>query len=109
MPGFVVTFANTVTCSHGGAATPAPPAGRVQIMGVGVVTLAHTYKVTGCGLPAASSGTQPPCVSGRYTAGALRVKSMGMAVAIIPSPSQCTPNPTPLLQIPGAQGRVTAT
>ena len=107
MPGLVVTFASTVTCTHGGPATPMPPAGRVTIMGMGMVTFSHTYAITGCGLPAATGG--PACVSGKFTQGARRVTSMGLPVAIVPATSTCTPNATPLIVLPTGQQRVTAT
>jgi len=107
MPGLVLTVNAVVTCTHAGPAKPLPPTGRVTIMGMAVVTLAHSYVVTGCGLPAATSGA-PPCVSGKLTIGAARVKSMGMPVGIVPSTSTCVPNPTPLLLMPGQQ-RVKAT
>jgi hypothetical protein len=106
MPGLVVTFANAVACSHGGPATPLPPLSRVTVMGVGVVTFSHTYAVSGCGLPAASGG--PPCVSGKFTQGALRVTSMGMPLAIVPAASTCIPNATPLIVLPTGQQRVIA-
>lgn len=107
MPGYAVTFANTILCSHGGKAVPVPPAGRLTIMGMGVVTFSHTYMITGCGLPAATAGA-PPCVSGRFTTGALRVTSMGMPLVIIPATSVCIPNPTPLIPAPAGQARVIA-
>lgn len=106
MPGPLLTMNAVVTCTHAGPATPLPPAGRVSVMGMGVVTLAHTYTITGCGFPAATSGA-PPCVSGKLTSGAVRVKSMGMPVGIVPSVSTSVPNATPLILAPG-QVRVRA-
>lgn len=106
MPGPLLTVNAIVTCSHAGPATPLPPTSRASVMGIPVVTLAHAYTITGCGFPAATSGA-PPCVSGTLTAGAMRVKSMGLPVAIVPSPSTCVPNGTPLILAP-AQARVTA-
>src|SRR5262245_15000359 len=85
MPGFVVTFANQVLCTHGGKATPVPPVGRVLASGVGVVTmLQHKYVIVGCSLPVATSGAQPPCVTGVLTSGTVRVIAMGSPIAIIP-------------------------
>jgi len=95
-----------VTCTHAGPATPQPPTSRVSVMGMAVVTLAHTYTITGCGFPAASSGA-PPCVTGKLTMGAARVKSMGLPVGIVPAASTCLPNATPLILVPG-QPRVKA-
>lgn len=106
MPGPLLTINAVVTCTHAGPAKPVPPAGRLKVMGMAVVTLAHTYTITGCGLPAVTSGA-PPCVSGKLTVGAVRVKSMGMPLGIVPATSTCVPNATPLLLAPGQQ-RVTA-
>jgi hypothetical protein len=106
MPGPLLTVNAVVTCTHAGPATAMPPTGRVSVMGMAVVTLAHTYTITGCAFPAATSGA-PPCVSGKLTVGALRVKSMGMPVGIVPSVSTCIPNATPMILTPG-QVRVQA-
>lgn len=111
MPGFVVTFANPATCTHGGKATPAPPAGRVSIAGFGAVTLAHGYLIAGCGFPVATSGAQPPCLKGQFFSGSIRVKSMGVALALLPdsiATSKGLPNPTPLIVLPAPLQRVMA-
>lgn len=107
MPGFVVTISTQVLCSHGGKATPLPPVGRVTIAGSGVVTLAHAYVVAGCGQAASSLA---PCVSGRFTVGTTRVRTMGSPLAIDPPPAPSTsvPYQTPLVTLPG-QVRVYAT
>jgi len=114
MPGFVVTFANNVLCTHGGKATPFPPAGRLMIGGLAVVTLAHKYAIVGCGFPAATSGAQPPCVLGQFFTGSTRVLSMGLPLALLPDSvanSKGLPNPTPLVVMPAppSQQRVIAT
>lgn len=112
MPGFIVSFANVVMCTHGGQATPVPPAGRVMATGLGVVTLAHSYVVVGCGFPAATLGVQPPCVNGRVLNGTKRVVSMGMPLVLVPDSaagSMGLPNPTPLIFAPAGQSRVFAT
>ena len=104
MPGFVITFANLVVCSHGGKATPTPPVGRVTIAGLGAVTTGHIYFVTGC-------LSSSPCVSGQFTVGATRVRTMGYPLAIVPPPAPSTsvPNGTPLVPAPAGQTRVFAT
>jgi hypothetical protein len=113
MPGFIITFATPVMCSHGGQATPVPPIGRVLIMGLGaVLTTVHKYAIVGCGFPAATSGAQPPCVSGTFFSGTLRVTSMGSPLAVVPlsvASSKGLPNPTPLIVLPAGQARVSAT
>jgi len=102
MPGLLLTVNAVVTCTHAGKATPLPPTSRLSVMGMAVVTLAHSYTIAGCGFPAASSGS-PPCVSGKLTVGAARVTSMGLPVGIVPATSTCVPNPTPLILTPGQQ------
>lgn len=103
MPGPIVTFANPAMCTHGGQATPFPPAGRVLLGGVGAMLLTHQYAIVGCGLPAATLGAQPPCVMGRYFTGSRRVLSMGLPLALLPdsvATSKGLPNPTPLIVMP---------
>lgn len=112
MPGFVITFANNVLCTHGGKATPLPPAGRVFSGGLCVVTLAHQYTIVGCGFPAATSGA-PPCVKGQFFNGSKRVLSMGLPLILAPDSvlsSKDLPNPTPLVVMPAppTQQRVIA-
>lgn len=110
MPGFVLTVANQVLCSHGGQAKPKPippPLDRVKIMGMSVVTLTTIYVVGGCGLAAAGS---PPCATGSFTMGAMRVKSLGSPIVILPPmpDSKCIPTGNPLLPTPAGQMRVQA-
>jgi hypothetical protein len=111
MPGFVVTLANQVLCTHGGKATPIPPVGRVVVSGFGVFTLAHRYVVVGCLFPAMTLGVQPPCVVGTVFKGTTRVFSLGLPFALLPDSalsSMGLPNPTPLIFAPAGQIRVTA-
>jgi hypothetical protein len=111
MPGFVITLAHAVMCSHGGQAKPIPPAARVFVMGIPVVTLGHTYVVAGCSLPASSL---PPCVTGTFPMGATRVMasySPGTLFPLLLAPSTglCQPTAQPLLALPAGQARVFAT
>jgi hypothetical protein len=111
MPGFLVTMLTPVLCTHGGKATPVPPVGRVLASGAGVVTLAHKYAIVGCGFPAATLGVQPPCVVGVITNGTLRVRTMGIPIALLPdsvATSKGLPNPTPMIFMPVGQARVRA-
>jgi hypothetical protein len=111
MPGFLVTFANQVMCTHAGKATPGPPVGPVLVQGFGVVTIAHVYAITSCGFPAMTSGGQPPCVVGKVLNGTLKVTSMGLPLVLIPdsaATSKGLPNPTPLIFAPAGQALVTA-
>jgi hypothetical protein len=109
MPGYIITFLNTTTCSHTGQAKPLPPAGRVTILASGVITLSHVYSVMGCQNPTITSGA-PPCATAQFLAGAVRVKTNGIPLAILPPPSpvMCQPTNQPMIVAP-AQTRVQAT
>lgn len=105
MPGPVVHLGATVTCAHGGTATPTAPQPRVQLSGQFLVTTTIPHAVAGCSL--AASGN-PPCVSGLWTVGSVRVTSMGLALAIQTGTSTCAPTGTPFLAVV-VQPRVFAT
>lgn len=102
MPGYVLTFASVVMCSHGGQGKPIPPIGAVMVRGQGVVTTVHQYAIVGCPLPAALAG--PPCVTGQFLTGSTRVFSRGKPVCVpLGGTSLCKPNPVPLLVAPAGQ------
>ena len=104
MPGPVVTMSSTVTCSHAGQATPTTPS-RVTVMGAPAVTMATPYVVAGCAL----TGTPtPPCVTGQWVVGAVRVTSMGVPLAVQSGTSITTPTGSPMLPLV-VQPRVVAT
>ncbi|HEV7778541.1 MAG TPA: hypothetical protein VGO76_16835 [Luteibacter sp.] len=109
MPGFVATMVSQVMCSHGGQAKPVPMPARVLVMGMPVVTLSHVYAIAGCALSA--SGT-PPCVTGFFPTGAMRVMaSIGAGLSplvVIPGMGTCQPTAQPLIPVPAGQQRVIA-
>ena len=94
-----------VTCSHAGPATPVSPFPRLLLSGQPAVTIASPYAVTGCAL--SGTGT-PPCVTGQWLSGAIRVLAGGAPLATIAGASTCIPTGTPMLPI-SAQPRVLAT
>jgi hypothetical protein len=93
-----------VTCSHAGPATPAAPFPRVLLSGQPVVTLSSPYVITGCAL----TGSAPPCVTGQWLTGAVRVLAGGVPVATMIGTSTCVAPGTPMLPL-SAQVRVLAT
>jgi len=94
-----------VTCSHAGQAQPTAPAPRVLVSGQPVVTVASPYVVAGCAL----TGTpNPPCVTGQWIVGAVRVLVLGQPVVIQSGQSVCAPTGTPMLPVT-VQPRVMAT
>jgi hypothetical protein len=105
MPAPVLHLGATVLCMHAGQATPAAPFPRVLVSGQPVVTLTSPYIVAGCAL----TGTPtPPCVTGQWIVGAVRVLAGGAPLLIVTGQSICAPSGTPLLPVV-SQLRVLAT
>ena len=105
MPGPVVHLGASVMCAHAGQATPAAPFPRVLVGGQPVVTLATPYVIVGCAL----TGTPtPPCVTGQWVVGAVRVMAGGTPVAIQTGMSVTMPTGSPMLPLV-VQPRVIAT
>jgi hypothetical protein len=94
MPGPALHLGAVVMCSHAGTAQPVAPFPRVLLTGQPVVTLASPYAVVGCGLTAVPA---PPCVTGQWLSGAVRVLAGGVPVAVVTGASTCVPTGTPLL------------
>jgi hypothetical protein len=91
-----------VTCSHAGIATPAAPFPRVLLSGQPAVTLASPYLIAGCAL---TGSPNPPCVTGQWLTGAVRVLAGGVPLATLASSSTCVAPGTPMLPV-SAQPRV---
>jgi hypothetical protein len=105
MPAPVLHLGATVLCSHAGQATPLTPFPRVLLSGQPAVSLASPYAVAGCAL----TGTpNPPCVTGQWLTGAVRVLAGGAPLATLVGASTCVPTATPMLPV-AAQVRVLAT
>jgi hypothetical protein len=94
-----------VTCTHAGPATPTAPFPRVLLTGQPVVTLTSPYVITGCALTGTGA---PPCATGQWLTGAVRVLAGGAPVATMAGASTCIPTGTPLLPLT-AQTRVLVT
>jgi hypothetical protein len=105
MPGYLLHAGATVTCAHGGVATPDAPNARVRVMGQPVVTQPSPYTIIGCPFTV-PPGVSQPCVAATWAMAALRVKVMGQPVVLSGSLAICTPNLTPLM-IGMTQTRVT--
>lgn len=104
MPAPALHLGAVVTCSHAGPATPMTPFPRVLLSGQPAVTTASPWGVTGCGL----TGSAPPCVTGQWLTGAVRVLAGGVPLASMTGASTCVPTGTPLLPL-SAQPRVVVT
>ena len=105
MPGPIVHLGATVLCSHAGQATPTAPFPRVSVSGQPVVTLATPYVIVGCAL---STTSTPPCLTGQWLVGAVRVLAGGTPVAIQSGSSMATPTGAPMMPVM-VQPRVSAT
>jgi hypothetical protein len=96
MPGPVLHLGATVMCAHAGTALATTPFPRVSVSGQPVVTLTTQYAIAGCALT--GTGT-PPCVTGQWVVGAVRVLAGGAPVAIQTGTSITTPTGTPMLPL----------
>ncbi|HEY7875596.1 MAG TPA: hypothetical protein VIG64_10800 [Actinomycetota bacterium] len=105
MPGPALHLGAVVTCTHAGPAQPMSPFPRVLLSGQPVVTIASPYAVTGCALTGTSA---PPCVTGQWLVGAVRVMAGAVPLALMTGSSTCVPTGTPMLPMT-AQPRVIAT
>lgn len=105
MPAPILHLGATVLCTHFGQAMPMAPFPRVMVSGQPVVTLTSPYAIVGCAL----TGTPvPPCLTGQFVMGAVRVLAGGTPVATLVSQSVCIPTSTPMLPLM-AQTRALAT
>lgn len=103
MPGPLLHLGATLTCSHGGQATPAAPFPRVLVSGQPVVTQASPWVIAGCGF--VPTGGNGPCITGNFTIAATRVFAGGQPVVLMDSVSICAPTGTPMIPVQ-AQTRV---
>jgi hypothetical protein len=105
MPAPVLHLGATVLCAHAGQATVVSPVPRVLLSGQPSVTLISQYVIAGCALASVPS---PPCITGQFIVGTVRVLAGGTPLATMIGQSICTPTGTPMLPV-AAQPRVLAT
>lgn len=105
MPGFLLHQGAVVLCLHGGQAMPAVPNPRVLVSGMPTATIAAPWIVAGCpGIPPAV----PPCVTGQWVLGTLRVLSNGQPLVVQSGVAITAPGGVPLTPV-SQQARVMAT
>jgi hypothetical protein len=104
MPAPALHLGAVVTCTHAGTAMPVAPFPRVLLSGQPAVTLASPYAIVGCAL----TGSAPPCVTGQWLTGAVRVLAGDVPLATMAGTSTCVAPGTPMLPL-SAQLRVLAT
>lgn len=105
MGGAILHLGASITCSHGGPATPSAPYARVTVSGRPVVTVAMPYVIDYCNLPAPATALR--CTAGEWLQGSTRVFAGGRPLALDNSPSMCVPNGAAMLVLE-CQMRVTA-
>jgi hypothetical protein len=106
MPGFLIQQGATVTCTHGGQATPIVPNPSVTFDGQPSLPMVDPWTVLGCpGVPLAAV---PPCSLAPWVTGTTRVTSYGQPLVVQSGEAVCAPAGTPLLPLV-TQSRVTAT
>jgi hypothetical protein len=98
MPGPLLHLAATVTCAHGGQATPTTPNPRVLLSGQPAVALTCPYVVAGCALPPPPAANGP-CVTAQFVTAAVRVLATGQPLLLIDSQAICAPTGTPLIPV----------
>ncbi|HXP91547.1 MAG TPA: hypothetical protein VN931_11545 [Fibrobacteria bacterium] len=105
MAGFLLHQGAVVLCAHGGQALPSAPNPRVALTGMPAATIVAPWMVAGCpGIPAVPI---PPCVTGQWLTGTVRVTSMGMPLVVQSGSAITAPGGVPLLPVT-MQTRVTA-
>ena len=83
-------------CAHGGQAQPTVPNPRVLVMGMPTSTIAAPWVIAGCvGVPPAV----PPCVTGQWVLGTLRVTSLGQPLAVQSSVGITVPGAVPMTPV----------
>ncbi|MGP8305583.1 hypothetical protein [Vibrio sp. YIC-376] len=107
MPGAIVHVGATVTCAHGGQATPTIPNPRVMVSGQPTVLQTAPYVIAGCSMPPPTAGNGP-CLTGQWLTGSMRVLSQGQPFALQVGQSICAPTGTPMFTSV-VQARVLAT
>jgi hypothetical protein len=105
VPAPVLHLGAVVLCSHAGPATPTAPFPRVLVSGQPVTTIAAPWVIAGCALTGTGA---PPCATGQWISGAVRVLAGGVPLATMLGASTCIPTGTPMLPV-SAQPRVLAT
>ncbi len=94
MAGFLLHVGAVVMCAHGGQAQPTVPNPRVMVMGMPTLTIAGPWVVAGCPLVSIPS---PPCITGQWSLGTLRVTSLGQPLTVQSGVAITAPGPGALL------------
>lgn len=96
MAGFLLHVGATVLCSHAGQALATVPNPRVLVSGQPTALVTAPWVVAGCAL---SATVTPPCVTGQWILGTLRVTSTGQPLVVQSGQAVCVPTGTPLIPV----------
>jgi hypothetical protein len=98
----------TVSCQHGGTATPVQTSLRVKVASQAIVTQTTSYTVAGCSLTPPPPPPRPFCATAQWTSGATRVTSDHVAVLLQDSQAVCATTGTGVI-VSSTQTRVKGT
>src|SRR4051812_7459080 len=87
MPGYVLTSASTILCTHGGSASVSPSNTKIDADGAPALIETDVHTVSGC--PFMIGNTPSPCVQIAWSAGASKVSIDGTKVLVQSSIGQC--------------------
>ena len=104
MAGTIVQQGATVLCAHAGQAQPTSVNPRVRVGGRPTVLLPAPWSVAACPLPPNAGG---PCATAQWSAGSVRVRSLGQPLVVQGGTATCAPTAVPL-NVAVTQLRVTA-
>ncbi len=91
MSAYLLDTGATVTCSHGGSASPTTPSSKVSTNHQAIVPQTSTYTVSSCPYTT-PAGVSLPCVTAQFTSAATRVRAGGEPVLLKDSQATTTPN-----------------
>jgi len=88
MPGYILTTASQVICTHGGMAVLTTSNTKIKVDGMPALLESDIHSVVGCPFTVPPSKPQP-CIKIEWMAGATLCKSNGTGVLIKTSIGKC--------------------
>ena len=88
MPGYILTIASTIMCTHGGQAMLTTANAQVKVDGVPALIESDIHPVVGCPFTV-PPGKPQPCIRIEWTGGAMMCKANGTGVLTQSSIGKC--------------------
>ena len=88
MPGYILTTAATVMCTHGGQATLITSNSQVKVDGMPALLESDIHPVAGCPFTV-PPGKPQPCIRIEWSGGATTCKANGTGVLVTSSIGKC--------------------